>query len=60
MIHVFLGSNIFGWGTLINQILEADKYGSDPAYVVLGPTATMARVVSGECQVIQQCYGMQY
>jgi hypothetical protein len=43
MIHVFLGSNIFGWGTLINQILEADKYGSDPAYVVLGPTATMAR-----------------
>ena len=24
-------------------MLEADKYGSDPAYVILGPTATMAK-----------------
>ena len=43
MIHILIGSNIFGWGTLINQMLESEKYGSDPIYTIAGPTASMSR-----------------
>jgi len=41
MKHILLGSNIFGWGTVINQMLEADKYGSSPLAAVAGPIASM-------------------
>ena len=37
---LLLATNIFGWGTLVNQALEAKEFGSSPLVNLAGPAAS--------------------
>ena len=37
---LLLATNIFGWGTLVNQALEAKEFGSSPLVSLAGPAAS--------------------
>jgi len=37
---LLLSTNILGWGTLVNQALEAKEFGSSPLVSLAGPTAS--------------------
>ena len=43
---LLLATNIFGWGTLVNQALEAKEFGSSPLVSLAGPIVASTEIIA--------------